>query len=190
MPLQILWSGGHKLSEPANLLWKERVPHPLLTIHKNDTQLLQSLIIITQAGRDNAVASASDCRYRGHEFEPTPCHITDVKANHKINLPSTDSRRAIVSYWRMYRYTCARGIHVLSLRRSTPKNSARSSLTGSIWPLMCCLGHDTPRKQTQIFTTTTTIVCMCFISLFCLTNMFEIAVEVSRVLWLCWFRYW
>ena len=22
--------GGHKLSEPANLLWKERVPHPLL----------------------------------------------------------------------------------------------------------------------------------------------------------------
>ena len=75
--------------------------------------LLQSLIIIIQAGRDNAVANASDCRYRGHEFEPTPCHITDVKANHKINLPSTDSRRAIVSYWRMYRYTCARGIHVL-----------------------------------------------------------------------------
>ena len=51
----------------------------------------------------------------GHKFEPTPCHITDVKANHKINLPSIDSRRAIVSYWRMYRYTCA-----LSLRRSTP----------------------------------------------------------------------
>ena len=67
-------------------------------LDKNNTQLLQSLIIITQAGRDNAVASASDCRYRGHEFEPTPCHITDVKADHKINLPSTDSRRAIVSY--------------------------------------------------------------------------------------------
>ena len=82
-------------------------------LDKNNTQLLQSLIIITQAGRDNTVASASDCRYRGHEFEPTPCHITDVKANHKINLPSTDSRRAIVSYWRMYRYTCACGIHVL-----------------------------------------------------------------------------
>ena len=120
MPLQILWSGGvgggHKLSEPANLLWKERVPHPLPTwrlFDKNDTQLLQSLIIITQPGRDNAVASASDCRYRGHEFETTPCHITDVKANHMINLPSTDSRRAIVSYWRMYRYACARGIHML-----------------------------------------------------------------------------
>ena len=106
---------------------------PDVFLDKNDTQLLKSLIIITQAGRDNAVASASDCRYRGHEFEPMPCYITDVKANHKINLPSTDSRRAIVSYWRMYRYTCARGIHcALSLRRSTPKNSARSSLTGSI----------------------------------------------------------
>ena len=112
--------GGHKLSEPAKLLWKEQVPHPLLTFFLDkqktkNTQLLQSLIIITQAGRDNAVASASDCRYRDHEFEPTPCHITDVTANHKTNLPSTDSRRAIVSYWRMYRYTCA-----LSLRRSTP----------------------------------------------------------------------
>ena len=109
--------GVHKLSEPAKLLWKEQVPHSLLTffLDKNNMQLLQSLIIITQAGRDNAVPSASDCRYRGHEFEPMPCHITDVKANHKINLPSTDSRRAIVSYWRMYRYTCA-----LSLRRSMP----------------------------------------------------------------------
>ena len=86
---------------------------PDVFLDKNNTQLLQSLIIITQAERDNAVASASDCRYRGHEFEPTPCHITDVKANHKINLPSTDSRRAIVSYWWMYRYTCAHGIHVL-----------------------------------------------------------------------------
>ena len=86
---------------------------PDVLLIKNNTQLLQSLIIITQAGRDNAVASALDCRYRGHEFEPTACHITDVKDNHKINLPSTDSRRAIVSYWRMYRYTCARGIHVL-----------------------------------------------------------------------------
>ena len=54
-------------------------------LDKNNTQLLQSFIIITQAGRDNEVASASDCRYRDHEFEPTPCHITDVKANHKIN---------------------------------------------------------------------------------------------------------
>ena len=42
---------------------------------------------------------------------------------------------------------------------------------------MCYLGHDTLKKQTQIFTTATTIVCMCFISLFCLTNMFETAVE-------------
>ena len=160
-------------------------------LDKNNTQLLQSLIIIIQAGRDNAVASVSDCRYRGHEFEPTPCHITDVKANHKINLPSTDSRRAIVSYWRMYRYTCARGIRVLLvLGLHLSKNSARSSLTGSIWPLMCCLGHDIPRKQTQIFTTTTTIVCMCFISLFCLKNMFEIAIEISTGLWLCWFRCW
>ena len=82
---------------------------------KKNTQLLQSLIIISQAGRDNAVASSSDCRYRDHEFEPTPCHITGVTANHKTNLPSTDSRRAIVRYWRMYRYTCA-----LSLRRSRP----------------------------------------------------------------------
>ena len=82
-------------------------------LDKNNTQLLQSLIIITQVGRDNAVASASDCRYRGHEFKPTPCHITDIKDNHKINLPSTDSRRATVSYWRMYWYTCARGIHML-----------------------------------------------------------------------------
>ena len=65
-------------------------------LDKNNTQLLQLLIIITQARCDNAVASASACRYRGHEFEPTPCHITDVKANHKINPPSTDSRRAPV----------------------------------------------------------------------------------------------
>ena len=55
-------------------------------LDKNDTQLLQSLIIITQAGRDNAVASASDCRYRGQEFEPTPYHITDVKFKYKIPL--------------------------------------------------------------------------------------------------------
>ena len=168
----------HYQNQPTFCGKNGSVIHSWRFLDKNNMQLLQSLIIIIQAGRDNAVASASDCRYRGHEFEPTPCHITDVKANHKINLPSTDSR---MCSW----YTDA-----FSLRRSMPKNSARSSLTGSIWPLMCCLGHDTPRKQTQIFTTTTTIVCMCFISLLCLTNKFEIAVEVSTVLWLCWFRYW
>ena len=42
----------------------------------------------------------------------------------------------------------------------------------------------------QIFTTTTPIVCMCFILLFCLKNMFEIAVTVSTVFWLCWFIHW
>ena len=31
---------------------------------------------------------------------------------------------------------------------------------------------------------------MCFISLFCLKNTFEIAVTVSTVLWLLWFIYW
>ena len=103
---------------------------PDVFLDKNNTQLLQSLIISTQAGRDNAVASASDCRYRGHEFEQTPCHITDVKANHKINLPLKKGNCQLLAdvpvYMRSW-YTCA-----LSLRGSTPKNSARSSLTGSI----------------------------------------------------------
>ena len=31
---------------------------------------------------------------------------------------------------------------------------------------------------------------MCFISLVCLKNMFEIAITVSTVLWLLWFIYW
>ena len=54
---------GHKISEQAEHLWKEQVPHPLLTFYiQIITQLLQSLIIITQAERDNAVNSASDCR--------------------------------------------------------------------------------------------------------------------------------
>ena len=33
-------------------------------------------------------------------------------------------------------------------------------------------------------------MCICFISLFCLKNMFEIVVAVSTVLWLCWFTHW
>ena len=48
---------GHKISEQAERLWIEQVPHPLLT-----SQLLQSLIIITQAEHDNAVGSTSDFR--------------------------------------------------------------------------------------------------------------------------------
>ena len=38
------------------------------------------------------------------------------------------------------------------------------------------------KKKAQIFITTTPIVYMCFILLFCLKNMFEIAVTVSTVL--------
>ena len=83
-------------------------------LDKNSMQLLQSFIIITQAERDNAVASASDCRYRDHEFEPTPCHITDVKANHKINLPLTqEGQFAVTGGCTGIHCTCARGMHVL-----------------------------------------------------------------------------
>ena len=58
--------GGYKLSEPAKLLWKEQAPHPLLTffLHKNNTQLLQSLIITTQAGLDNAVTGVTSSSLR------------------------------------------------------------------------------------------------------------------------------
>ena len=59
-------------------------------------QLLQSQIIITYAGRDNAVCSVSDCRLMGHKFEPKPCNIINVKAYHKIT--PTDTRSI---------YTCA-----------------------------------------------------------------------------------
>ena len=55
---------GHKISEQSEHLWIEQVPHQLLTFLDsiNLKQLVQSLIIITQAERDNAVGSASDCR--------------------------------------------------------------------------------------------------------------------------------
>ena len=74
---------GHKISEQAKPLWKEQVPHPLLNFLDSNNH---AAFTVTQAGLDNAVGSASDCRSRFHEYASKPCHIIVVKANHKINL--------------------------------------------------------------------------------------------------------
>ena len=63
MPFQILWSWDIKYRSKPNICGKN-----MILIHywpfkvQITTQTLQSRIIITQAERDNAVGSASDCR--------------------------------------------------------------------------------------------------------------------------------
>ena len=59
-------------------------------------------------GRDtypSAVGSVSDCKARGRLFKPRSGHILSLRFDHENNfydhsLPITDSRRAVVSYWR------------------------------------------------------------------------------------------
>ena len=54
------------------------------------------------AGPHSAVSSVSDCRSRGHKFDPGPdpyfAEIDHEIISTAILLPSADSRRDVVSY--------------------------------------------------------------------------------------------
>ena len=50
---------GHKILEQAEHLWKEHVPHPLLTFLDSNNH---TDFTVTHYHCDNTVSSASDCR--------------------------------------------------------------------------------------------------------------------------------
>ena len=68
--------------------------------------IIVTFYLFFYTGPCSAVGNVSDCRSRGHKFDPSPvpyfAEIDHEIISAAILLPSTDSRRVFVSYKRKY----------------------------------------------------------------------------------------